>query len=226
MSQIAEAVAATRARISVAAERVRRDPTTVTLVAVTKMVGVAAIREALAAGITDLGENRVQETVAKRAEVEGGRWHLIGALQSNKSGTAARLFDVVETVDSTRIAQRLAAGRPPGAPLDVLIEVELTGLPGRAGVERAELLDLARQAARLPELRLRGLMTVAAPAAQAEEVRPTFRELRGLRDRLQAELDVDLPELSMGMSGDYEVAVQEGATSVRIGRALFGPRRP
>ena len=218
------AVATARARIGAAAQRVRRDPASVTLVAVTKTVGADQVRAALAVGITDLGENRVQEAVTKRAEVAAGRWHLIGPLQSNKSTVAAGLFDVVETVDSVRLAQRLARARSDAPPLDVLLEVELTGLPGRAGVQRVGLLELAREVALLPGLRLRGLMTVAAPASDPEEVRPTFRQLRGLRDLLQLELDLELPELSMGMSGDYEVAIEEGATTVRIGRALFGSR--
>lgn len=224
MSEIAAAVAAVRVRIAAAAERAGRDPTAVSLVAVTKTVGAGRVRQALSAGIIDLGENRVQEAVAKRAEVEGGRWHLIGPLQSNKSGTAAGLFDVVETVDSLRLARRLARARQPEAPLDILLEVELTGLPGRAGVGPDGLPELARQVALLPELRLLGLMTVAAPVAAPEEARPTFRRLRNLRDLLEAELGLELPELSMGMSGDYEAAVQEGATTVRIGRALFGHR--
>ncbi|MFN2452157.1 MAG: YggS family pyridoxal phosphate-dependent enzyme [Candidatus Dormibacteria bacterium] len=224
MSQIASAVASITERIGSAATRVRRDPASVTLVAVTKTVAAAQVREALACGISDVGENRVQEAVNKRAEVAAGRWHLIGPLQSNKSTVAAGLFDVIETVDSLRLAERLARARANGPPLDALLEVELTGLPGRAGVQRAGLLELAREVARLPGLRLRGLMTVAAPAADPEEVRPTFRRLRGLRDLLELELELELPELSMGMSGDYEVAIEEGATTVRIGRALFGGR--
>ncbi|GAC1344479.1 MAG: YggS family pyridoxal phosphate-dependent enzyme [Candidatus Dormibacteria bacterium] len=226
MSDIADAIGATRRRITAAAERVGRDPAAITLVAVTKTVAAERVREALSAGITDVGENRVQEAAAKRAEVDGGRWHLIGPLQSNKSGTAAVLFDVVETVDSERLAGRLARARGPERRLDILLEVELTGLPGRAGVAPEGLLELARRAAELPGLRLRGLMTVAAPATDPEAVRPTFRRLRGLRDLLQVELGLELPELSMGMSGDYEMAVEEGATTVRIGRALFGSRPP
>ena len=219
---------AARSRIAAAAERAGRDPGTVRLVAVTKTVDAARVAEAVACGVRDLGENRVQEAAAKAAELPAGlRWHMQGHLQTNKAARAASLFDVVHSVDSPRIAEVLSARRPEEmAALDVLVEVELTGIPGHTGVPPAALSEVARAVLALPRLRLRGLMTMAPPVEDAEAARPTFARLRELRDELAQRLGVDLPELSMGMSGDFEVAVEEGATLVRLGRALFGERPP
>lgn len=218
---MAERVAHVRERIGVAAQRAGRDAGGVLLIAVTKGVDAARIDQALAAGITDIGENRVQEAMAKRGLVTGvARHHMIGHLQTNKASGAASLFDVVHSVDSERVALALSAHRPAaGEPLGVLVEVDLTDLPGRAGVGEGDVESLVRVITGLPGLRLIGLMTVAAPVA--EEARQAFARLRTLRDRVEHATGHPLPELSMGMSADFEAAVAEGATMVRVGRAIF-----
>ena len=229
---VARSIASARERIAAAAARTGVDPSAVRLVAVTKTVAAARVREAVDAGIRDLGENKVQEALAKRAELVDGHaaaaaWHLIGHLQTNKAGRAAAGFDWAHSLDSERVAFALHSRRPEGQPpLEVLVEVELTGLPGRAGVAPDELGALAERILSMPRLRLRGLMTMAAPVADPEHARPTFARLRRLRDDLEPALGVELPELSMGMSDDFEAAVAEGATMVRLGRAIFGARPP
>jgi len=225
---LGERVAAARARIVAAAERAGRDPDGVLLVAVTKTFSAGAARAAYELGLRDLGESRVQEAAAKAAELpDDVRWHLIGHLQTNKVSRAAPLFSVVHSVDSQRVAAGLADRRPEELPaLDVLVEVELTGIAGHTGVASAEAEGVVRAVLALPRLRLRGLMTMAPPVAEPEQTRPTFQRLRTLRDDLQQRLGVALPELSMGMSHDFEVAVEEGATIVRLGRTLFGERPP
>jgi pyridoxal phosphate enzyme (YggS family) len=225
---VAGAVAAARARIAVAAERAGRDPAAVRLVAVSKTVAPERVAEALAAGVTDLGENRVQEAVAKRPQLpEGVRWHMVGHLQTNKAARAAATFAVVHSVDSVRLAELLAARRPVGlGDLEVLLEVELTGLPGHTGFAPGDLGEAVEAIGGLDGLRLRGLMTMAPPVADPEQARPAFARLRRLRDEVEHRGGVALPELSMGMSDDYEVAVEEGATVVRLGRAIFGERPP
>jgi PLP dependent protein len=225
---VAGAVAAARARIAAAAERAGRDPAPVRLVAVSKTVAPERVAEALAAGVTDLGENRVQEAVAKRPRLpEGVRWHMVGHLQTNKAARAAATFAVVHSVDSVRLAELLAARRPVGlGDLEVLLEVELTGLPGHTGFAPGDLGGAVEAIGGLDGLRLRGLMTMAPPVADPEQARPAFARLRRLRDEVEQRGGVALPELSMGMSDDYEVAVEEGATMVRLGRAIFGERPP
>ena len=182
------------------------------------------MREAVAAGLTDLGENYVQECsrkVALLGPAKDVRWHLIGHLQRNKARRAARLFQVVESVDSAELAGLLAAAVPtPGPPLPVLLEVELTGIPTRTGLTEAGLHPVAEEVAQLSGLRLSGLMTVASPDRPQRE----FSRCRELRDRLQAELGAKLPILSMGMSSDFEAAILEGSTEVRLGTLLLGPR--
>ena len=230
-TDVAGALQAVRGRIARAAESAHRDPSSVRLIVVTKGVPAARVDAAILAGATDLGENRVQETRAKQPRVAGAAdWHLIGHLQTNKAKAAVELFDVVQSVDSERVATALAAHRATTgrAPLPVLIEVELTDIPARTGVrpERAEAL--ARAIAQMRSLQLSGLMTIAAPvadAADAADAAPCFRRLRELRDRLSQRLSLPLPELSMGMSDDFEVAIAEGATMVRVGSAIFGERR-
>jgi pyridoxal phosphate enzyme (YggS family) len=214
-----------RRRIAAAAERGERDPAGVRLVAVTKTVEARRVAEVVALGLRDLGENRVQEAAGKAAELPDGlRWHLIGHLQTNKASRAAQLFDVVQSIDGTRVAEALSQRREGMPPLEVLVEVELTGIPGHTGVPEEGLTGLAEAVAGMPNLRLRGLMTMAPPVADPADARPSFARLRDLRDRLQERIGQELPELSMGMSNDYEVAVEEGATVVRLGRALFGER--
>lgn len=220
------ALAAVRERIARAAEAAGRDPASVLLIAVSKGFGPDRVEAAIAAGATDLGENRVQEAETKRAAVRGAaRWHLIGHLQTNKAPRAASLFDIVQSVDSPRVAAALAAAHDETRGLlDVLIEVELTGIAARTGVAEAGVEELAKGVLERPALRLRGLMTIAAPVSDPRDAAPYFRRLRTLRDDLAQRLAVPLPELSMGMSDDFEVAITEGATMVRLGRAVFGER--
>lgn len=223
---VAQAVADVRRRIISAAERAGRDPGAVGLVAVSKTVAPERVAEAVAAGVTDLGENRVQEALAKRPRLpESVRWHMVGHLQRNKAARAAEIFAVVHSVDSVRVAEVLAARRPPGLDdLEVLLEVELTGIPGHTGFLPAELPAAVAAIEELGGLCLRGLMTMAPSVSDPEEARPTFARLRGLRDEVQERQGCVLRDLSMGMSGDFEVAVEEGATLVRLGRVIFGER--
>jgi pyridoxal phosphate enzyme (YggS family) len=225
---LGERIAAARARIAAAAERGGRDPAAVLLVPVTKAFAADVARAAYDLGCRDLGENRVQEAAAKAAELPGDvRWHLIGHLQTNKVSRAAPLFSVVHSVDSERVAAALAERRPDGlAPLDVLVEVELTGIAGHTGTPVDQLGAVVEAVRGLPRLRLCGLMTMAPRVRSPELARPTFVRLRRLRDEVQERVGAPLPELSMGMSDDFEVAVEEGATIVRLGRTLFGERPP
>ena len=225
-------LAAVRDRIAAAARRAGRDPATVSLVGASKAQPAAAVAALRAAGLTDFGENYLQEALAKQSAVPraGTVWHFIGQLQANKSRAVAEHFDWVHTVDRLRIAERLAAQRPFHGPgLNVCLQVKLAAEAAKGGVAPEELPALARAVAALPRLKLRGLMCVPPPAVTESAQRGWFAELRRLRDRLNAEriggaepLDV----LSMGMSGDLEAAILEGATHVRVGTALFGERLP
>jgi len=223
-------------RIARAAGRAGRDPGTVEIVAVTKTVPAERIREAIAAGFTTLGENRVQERQAKVSEIdavstwpagEQPRWHLIGPLQSNKARRAVELFDVIETVDSPALAERLdriVAELRPGSRLPIMLQVNVDADAAKAGFE---VPDLERELAgilALPSLAVEGLMTVGRLVADPEQARPTFVALRELSARLRARDPRLGRALSMGMTDDFEVAVEEGATHVRIGRAIFGAR--
>ena len=229
---LAANLAAVRQRIAAAARRAGRDPATVTLVGVSKAQPAAAVVALRAAGLCDFGENYLQEALAKLAAVPraGTAWHFIGQLQANKSRAVAEHFDWVHTVDRVRVAERLAAQRPfHGPALDVCLQVRLADEAAKGGVAADELPALARAVAALPRLRLRGLMCVPPPADAESVQRGWFAQLRELRDRLNAgqvggtsPLDV----LSMGMSGDFEAAILEGATHVRVGTALFGARLP
>lgn len=220
-------------RIAAACERAGRDFSEVTLVAVSKTVVPALIREAIIAGVRTLGENRVQEAAAKIAELSDitneyqVRWHLIGHLQSNKARRAVELFDVVHSVDSLKLAERLnQSADESGKRLPVFIEVNLGGEAAKSGVAPNEALRLCEQVAKLAHLELTGLMAVPPFLDDAEAVRPFFRQLRALHDEAQRLGIVGEPfnKLSMGMSNDFEVAIEEGATLVRIGTALFGAR--
>jgi pyridoxal phosphate enzyme (YggS family) len=215
-------VAEVRSHIAAAATRSGRNPEDVSLVAVTKKVAAEQIRWAMETGITWLGENYVQELGRKRGQIEGATWHFVGTLQSGTAHLVADHADVVQTVAGARAARRLAgrAARS-GRTLDALIEVDLTD--GRTGVPPSELPAFAGLIASLEGLRLVGLMTMPALGQSAEEARAPFARLRQLRDDLR-EQHPDVLALSMGMSLDYQVAVEEGATMVRIGTALFGPR--
>jgi pyridoxal phosphate enzyme (YggS family) len=217
------------ARIADAAARAGRDPAGVTLVAVSKTVPPKRVRAAVAAGLTVLGENRVQEAEEKAPEVEGAEWHLIGPLQGNKARRAVALFDVIQSVDSAALARRLAtlaSELRPGRPLPVLLEVNVDADPAKAGWAPDDLARDAEALDGLAGLEIRGLMTIGRLVATPEDARPTFAALRDLGERLRGGWPGLGPELSMGMSDDYATAVEEGATIVRVGRALFGERHP
>lgn len=224
---IASNVARARERLAAACGRAGRDPDDVRLVAACKTVRVDAMRAARAAGISEFGENYVQELRDKRqalADLEGVTWHFIGTLQSRTAPRVAELADVVETLTPGRAAERLARRAAEGrAPLDVLIEVDLAGRG--TGVEPGACERFADEVAATSGVRLIGLMTLPPATASAEEARPYFVRMRSLRDRV-ARAVPGATELSMGMSLDYEVAAEEGATIVRIGTALFGARPP
>ena len=209
----------------VRAEIARLTPQPVTIVAVTKGFGVDAIRAAHAAGIADIGENRVQEALLKQdalRDLTGARWHLIGHLQRNKARVAAGRFDLVHSLDSLELAREL--DRRSAQPQRVLLQVNVAGESQKSGCTPAEALLLARQVAALGNLRLEGLMTMAPFTDDVDLQRRTFRGLRILRDKIKEEAGVWLATLSMGMSGDYASAVAEGATVIRLGTLLFGPR--
>lgn len=215
------------ARIGTAARRAGRDPAAVTLVAVSKTVPAGRVRAAVAAGLDVLGENRVQEAAAKIPEVDGACWHLLGPLQANKARRAVELFDVIQSLDSLDIARRLdriAGEARPGRPLPVLVQVNVADDPAKAGFGPDEAAAALDELASLRNLRIDGLMTIGRLTATAEDARPTFRALRELSAALRATEPRLGPALSMGMSDDFEVAVEEGATIVRVGRALFGER--
>jgi pyridoxal phosphate enzyme (YggS family) len=208
-------VAAVEAKIAAACARAGRQRSEVTLVAVTKTFPAIAVDHAVAAGVTNVGENRVQEARDKQPSVTAqARWHLIGHLQSNKAKEAAKLFDVIQTVDSLALAERIARAAGDKR-IDVLLEVNIGREPQKAGLMPDDVAHVARMVANV--LPVRGLMAIP-PHGTPEKTRVFFRELRKLRD------DLALPELSMGMSEDYEVAIEEGATIVRVGRAIFGER--
>ena len=216
-------------RIADACARAGRDPAGVTLVAVSKTVPVERVCAAVAAGLTTLGENRVQEGEDKAAAVTGATWHLVGPLQSNKAKRALETFDVIQTVDSVALAERLdrlAAEVRPGARVPVLLQVNVDRDPAKAGFDPEGLAGAAAALGGLGRLDVRGLMTVGRLVDRAEDARPTFAALRKLSDRLRTEWPGLGPELSMGMTDDFAVAVEEGATIVRVGRALFGDRPP
>jgi len=217
------------ARIAEACARAGRDPREVTLVAVSKTVPVSRLLAAIEAGFEVFGENRVQEAAAKVPDVPGARWHLVGPLQSNKVQRAVETFDAIETVDSLELAtriHRLAAELRPGRRYPVLVQVNVDRDPGKAGLAPEAVEGVVVRAAGFDHLEVAGLMTIGRLADDPEEARPTFRALRELAERLRTGHPELGPALSMGMSDDYWVAVEEGATIVRVGRALFGERPP
>ncbi|MBX3704145.1 MAG: YggS family pyridoxal phosphate-dependent enzyme [Steroidobacteraceae bacterium] len=221
-------LARVRERIARAAREACRDPASVTLIGVAKSQPAASIARAIDDGLADLGENYLQEAEAHARALAGRplRWHFIGALQSNKTRPVAERFDWVHTVDRLKIAERLSAQRPAQLPpLAVCIQVNLAGEASKAGVQPDQLPALARAVAALPRLALRGLMALPPEETEIARQRHWFRELRRLRDAL-AQDGLSLDALSMGMSGDFEAAIAEGATHLRIGSALFGPRPP
>jgi PLP dependent protein len=222
---IRERLAGVSRRIEAAAGRSGRAASSVTLVAVSKTIPVEAIREAVAAGATILGENRVQEARDKIAALAGeAQWHLIGHLQTNKAKLAVSLFDRVHSLDSIRLAHELDrhAGDA-GRRLRCLVQVNVGGETQKNGAPEEEVRPLLEAASRLPHIAVEGLMAIPPFLSDPEAVRPFFRRLRELRDELASD-GFSLPDLSMGMTHDFEVAIEEGATLVRVGTAIFGPR--
>jgi PLP dependent protein len=219
MSNLEANLASVRERIARAAERARRDPDRILLLAVTKIFPTSVIREAYGLGLREFGENYVQEFEGKAPEVgalPGARFHLIGHLQSNKSRKAVELFQVVQTVDTPKLARRLdEAGRP----IDVMLEVKLSEEDAKAGADPADLPALIDAVRACPNLSLLGLMTMPPWSDDPEASRPYFRRLRELGEQH------GLAQLSMGMSHDLEAAIEEGSTCVRVGTALFGKRK-
>lgn len=217
---IAERVADVRRRIAAACEDSGRSPEDVRLVAVTKGFGADVVRDVVAAGVTDIGENRVQEAQEKRSELSDlaaqVTWHMVGHLQTNKVKAALDLFDIIQSVDSLHLAETIS--RRAAGPIPIFLEVNVAGEASKYGFTIDALPTDMKAIARLPNVEVRGLMTVAPLADHPEEVRPVFAQLR------QTAKSLGLGELSMGMTDDFEVAVEEGATHVRIGRALFGER--
>jgi hypothetical protein len=229
---IADNITAIHERIARTAARVGRDPDSVTLMAVSKIVEPKRIQEAYAAGLRVFGENRVQEFEGKSAglsELKDAQWHLIGHLQSNKARKAAELFHSIDSVDSLRLAEKLnQAAAEANKKLDVLIEIKVGQEESKAGIplDSPELEKLLRAAPQIESLQIRGLMTVPPFTENPEGAQPYFRLLRDLRDQIAARKlpAIAMDVLSMGMSHDFEVAIEEGSTCVRVGTAIFGAR--
>jgi PLP dependent protein len=235
---IGENILRVQERLAAAASKVGREKSEITLIAVSKTHPAEAIRAAYDAGVRHFGENRVQEWEGKRApiaELPEAVWHLVGHLQANKSARAARLFHTVDSVDDFSLAQRLDRARAEAATtssagvaipgkLRVLLEVHIAGEEAKSGISIEDLPALAEKVPGLVNLDFAGLMCIPPLSKNPESVRPYFQKLRQLRDELSSRLGLPLPVLSMGMSHDFEVAIEEGATEVRIGAAVFGGR--
>ncbi len=224
MSQIAERYEQVRRRVRDAADCAGRDPADITIVAVAKTVGPPEVRAAIAAGVTDFGENRVQEFVAKHGLFPEARWHFIGTLQSNKAQHVVGHAALIHSVDSLGLLERIdrIAGTR-GVVQPVLLQVNISHESSKHGVDRAEVEEMVAASMELPNVRVDGLMTIA-PFQHPESVRWVFRDMRDLFESIAAMRfnGVELTDLSMGMTNDFEVAIEEGATIVRIGRAIFG----
>ncbi len=226
---IADNLKTVRDRMEAAARRAGRDPSPVKLIVVTKTVDADRIREAVAAGAVILGENRVQEAkekIEKLGRIAG--WHLIGHLQTNKAKYAVKLFDVIHSIDNLELAKEIdKQAAKVNKVQEVLIEVSIAGEAAKAGVAIEKTLGLIREAAKLKHISIKGLMTIPPFLDNPEQVRPYFKKLRELSENVTRENipGVSMRELSMGMSGDFEVAIEEGATMVRVGTAIFGERR-
>jgi hypothetical protein len=231
---IAENLAYVRASIVESAQRVGRSPKDVTLVAVSKTKPLEFVKMAYNLGMRDFGENRVQEALDKQTAFSSPdlRWHMIGHVQTNKANKIAGSFAYIHSIDSLHVAQALQRAAEKKHKVDdvdvrqpVFLQINISGEASKDGMAPAETLFIARQIIALPHLEVRGLMTVAPLVENAEQVRPVFRALRELRDRLRQDLpDEHWEHLSMGMTDDYHVAIEEGATIVRVGRAIFGER--
>jgi PLP dependent protein len=226
-STVAENVAAIQESVERAAARSGRKTGDVTIVGVSKGFSADRIREAFQVGIRHFGENRVQEWESKAPALEGldATWHLVGHLQRNKAARAIRLFHTIDSLDSLPLAEKLSHAAGEGRRLPVLIEVRLDPTVTKTGCDPPELSRLAEGLLLMPRLELRGLMTVPELTGDPQDVRPVFRRLREMRDGVSRQFQCPLPELSMGMSRDFEIAIEEGATQVRIGTALFGARQ-
>jgi len=223
---IAENLAQVQQRISVACERSGRSPKEVQLVAVGKKFTAQVIKEAADCGLNLFGENRVQEAKIKIPDCPGHlRWHFIGNLQTNKCKDAVALFDMLHAVDSLHLAEELNKRCEQLAKvMPVLLEVNVSGEGSKHGFTPKDAIEATQAFFDFPKLELHGLMTMAPFSRQAESTRPYFRKLRELKNDCEEKLGAPLPELSMGMSGDYEIAIEEGATLIRLGTTLFGPR--
>jgi hypothetical protein len=220
MRSIDDNLQAVRQRMKSAAAAAGRDPLSVTLLAVSKTHPAALVAQALAAGQRSFGENYVQEALEKMDAIRDAEWHLIGPLQSNKTRPVAERFDWVHSIESEKVARRLSEQRPAGlAPLNVLIQVNVSGQASKAGVAAGDVFSLSKSMKNLARIRLRGLMAIPEPGAE----RARYRELRELYEKLKGEFAFDT--LSVGMSDDMETAIAEGSTLVRIGTAIFGSRQ-
>jgi len=222
--EIAKRLREVRERIAQAAKRSARPPDAIRLVLASKTQPPDAIRAAYLAGARDFGENYVQEAASKRAELADlseATWHFIGHLQSNKTRLAVRIFDIIQTLDTARLADAIARARP-SPPMRVLIEVNVGGEASKSGIAADDVESLI--AGTSDRVEIAGLMTIPPPSESAAAARRYFAELRMLRERLAARSGLALSELSMGMTEDFEVAIEEGATMVRVGRAVFGER--
>ena len=224
---LAENLDSIQQRIRAACERAGRDASSVTLLGVTKGQPPEAVNEAARLGLTFLGENKIQEAKAKIPLCSGKlRWHFIGHLQTNKCRDAVELFEMIESVDSLHVAQEISKrAEQASKTMPILLEVNLAGESSKFGYSPEKLLAELSQINALPRLEIHGFMTVPPYTTNAENVRPVFRRMRELKERAEQALGAPLPHLSMGMSGDFEVAIEEGATIVRVGTALFGPRK-
>ena len=224
---IADCLADVQRRIAAACGRAGRKPDEVEIIGVTKTFGPDVVEDAWRAGLRKFGENRVQEGAAKIPQCASGpEWHLIGHLQRNKVRPALELFSVIHAVDSARLLQQIdRVADEIGQRPQILLEVNVSGEASKFGLKPDEVAGVVERALQARALTLIGLMTMAPFCPDPEATRPVFARLRELRDRLQREMDIGLPQLSMGMSNDFEVAVEEGATWVRLGTVLFGHRR-
>ena len=228
MGRIAENLAKLEERIASSAEKARVSRESIRLVAVTKVTPVAAILQAMEAGITAIGENRVQEAESKFPEIgRGVEWHLVGHLQSNKAARAAELFDLIHSVDSLKIARALSRSASEcGRDVDVLVQVNTSGEETKFGIPPHNAVSLVERISGLPGVHVKGLMTIGPFRPDPEEARPSFHALRRLAEKITSLgiEGVDMKWLSMGMSGDFEGAIEEGANLIRVGTAIFGPR--
>ncbi len=225
---LAENLNQVQQRIAAACERAGRDPATITLLAVTKTVPPEIVREAAQLGLSLFGESKVQEAKAKIPLCPGRlRWHMVGHLQSNKARDAVALFDMIQSVDNLRLAEEINRRAELAAKtMPILLEVNIVGEASKFGYPPDRLLAELERLNALPRLEIHGLMTIPPFTPQPERARPVFRQLRQLREQCEQILGAPLPHLSMGMTGDFEVAIEEGATMVRVGTALFGERNP